>query len=162
MDVYGLRDWVLGIPGIEGLTISGGEPMQQADGLYLLVTLIHEKRPDFSIGIFSGYTEKQLEEGRWKWHSRATGEWIHGDGLVWAEIKKHLDFAIMGRFMQDLRCMDKPLCGSRNQEVVFFTDRYSAKDVKPTMVEMIISANDIITTGFPPPPEEETGDLVHA
>jgi anaerobic ribonucleoside-triphosphate reductase activating protein len=160
-DVYGLVDWVLGIEGIEGLTLSGGEPMQQVDSLFLLVTLLHEKRPDLSIGMFTGYTEKELESGRWRWHSRATGDWLKGDGAIWAEIKKHLDFAIMGRYNQLVRSNDKPLCGSRNQEVIFFTNRYSQKDLKPTMVEFEIDSDLVTITGFPPP-EEEIGDPVHA
>ena len=170
VDVFELADWILSIPDIEGLTVSGGEPMQQADRLFLLVSLLHERRPDFSIGMFTGYTQKELVEGRWKWHSRSTGDWLRGDTAIWLEIKKHLDFAIMGRYNKLVRTTNKPLCGSENQDVVFFTERYSQKDIPPTMVEFLIDENsDLVqVTGFPPEerpsedPPEEQGDTVHA
>jgi anaerobic ribonucleoside-triphosphate reductase activating protein len=152
IDVYSLADWILGIEGIEGITFSGGEPMQQAAQLYLLISLLHERRPGFSIGMFTGYTEKELEEGRFKWHSAETGDFIRGDRELWLEIKKHLDFAIMGRYNKLVRTNGKPLCGSENQQVVFFTNRYSQKDIPPTMVEFIIDPeNELVNiTGFPP------------
>jgi len=51
------------------------------------------------------------------------------------------------------KCNDKPLCGSRNQEIVFFSNRYSPCDLAPQGYEVTISGDggSAITTGFPPP-----------
>ena len=38
--VCSLVDWVLGIPGIEGVTFSGGEPFQQPGALHLFCTAV--------------------------------------------------------------------------------------------------------------------------
>src|SRR5215469_3375645 len=48
-------EWILGCLGIEGVTFSGGEPFQQASDLHRLCEYIRLRRPDLSIGVFSGY-----------------------------------------------------------------------------------------------------------
>jgi anaerobic ribonucleoside-triphosphate reductase activating protein len=45
---------------IEGVTLSGGEPMQQALDLLHLIRLLKRARPELSIGMYSGYTERDL------------------------------------------------------------------------------------------------------
>ena len=81
------------------------------------------------------------------------GEWIlscpdvEGD-----QIRQFLDFGVLGRFRESMACRDKPLCGSRNQEVVFFTNRYSQRDLEPQGYEVNISSEGTLATitGFPP------------
>ncbi|MEZ5352970.1 MAG: 4Fe-4S cluster-binding domain-containing protein [Bryobacteraceae bacterium] len=51
--------------GIEGLTISGGEPMHQADELCELAERVHAAAPRLSFGMFSGYYERELDAGRY-------------------------------------------------------------------------------------------------
>ena len=59
-----LADWVLSREGITGVTFSGGEPLEQLeDGLDLTIGLVRNRRPDFSIGIFTGYTLQELGTG---------------------------------------------------------------------------------------------------
>jgi anaerobic ribonucleoside-triphosphate reductase activating protein len=147
--IHEIQDWILGLRDIEGITFSGGEPMQHAPDLYLLVAFIREKRPDLSIGMFTGYSLKELEEGRWRWHSNYDAEFKAGDVPIWKEIKKHLDFAIMGRYNQMVQTSELPLRGSRNQTVEFFTKRYSEKDLKDQEVELTITDNLVQVTGFP-------------
>jgi len=50
---------------ISGLTISGGEPLEQAPGLVQLVENVRGQFPDLSIGLFSGYSETELDRGRY-------------------------------------------------------------------------------------------------
>src|SRR5262245_24598549 len=52
------------IRAIEGVTFSGGEPMQQALDLLNLIRLLKRTRPELSIGMYSGYSERELESGR--------------------------------------------------------------------------------------------------
>jgi hypothetical protein len=100
--------------------------------------------------VFTGYTLREFEQGRW--HRRNTdGGWINGDARLFTQIGQFLDFAVCGRFWQPIACTNKPLCGSRNQEVVFFSDRYSQQDLQPQGYEVTISENSVtaISTGFP-------------
>src|SRR4051812_24288102 len=84
-----IQDWILSLKDIEGITFSGGEPMQQAPYLYTLVAFIREKRADLTIGMYTGYTEKELENGNFKWKSAFDADWVRGSKQLWAEIKKH-------------------------------------------------------------------------
>src|SRR4030095_351006 len=46
---------------LEGVTFSGGEPMQQALELLDVVRLLKRARPELSVGMYSGYTELELD-----------------------------------------------------------------------------------------------------
>lgn len=148
-----VAEWILSCQKIEGVTFSGGEPFQQADDLRRLCEYIKLGRPDFSIGVFSGYTLEELVCGRWHWKASRADGWITGDPDLFEEIRRFLDFGVFGRFRQTMACSDKALCGSRNQEVVFFTNRYSTADLMPQGFEVTISADGrgAVITGFPPP-----------
>src|SRR5258708_6434891 len=144
-------EWILACPGIEGVTFSGGEPFQQAPELRQLCEHIRARKPALSIGVFTGYTLRELVQGHWHWRNRDGGG-ADGDAPVVTEIRQFLDFAVFGRFRQPVSFSDKPLCGSPNQEVVFFSDRYSQQDLQPQGYEVTISENGAtaIITGFPP------------
>jgi anaerobic ribonucleoside-triphosphate reductase activating protein len=148
-----VAEWILSCQGIEGVTFSGGEPFQQADDLRRLCGYIKLGRPDFSIGVFSGYTLEEFVCGRWHWKAPGADGWITGDPDLFEEIRRFLDFGVFGRFRQSMACSDKALCGSRNQEVVFFTNRYSSADLMPQGFEVTIGADGrgAVITGFPPP-----------
>jgi anaerobic ribonucleoside-triphosphate reductase activating protein len=144
---------ILACEGIDGVTFSGGEPFQQAADLRQLCEYIKLRRPDLSIGVFSGYTLQELLCGRWHWKGLDKDGWINGDRILFEAIKQFLDFGVFGRFRRTLVCTDKPLCGSRNQEVVFFSNRYAPRDLVPQAYEVTISEDggSAIITGFPPP-----------
>ena len=106
---------------LEGITFSGGEPMQQADSLLRLIQSLRRQAPELSFGMFSGYAERELDQGQY---------WIWGDGSseqhrkrLWQEIRACLDFAILGRFNQ-AQPSNMPLRTSRNQVLRLFTNRY--------------------------------------
>lgn len=143
--------WILACPGIQGVTFSGGEPFQQAPELRLICEHLIVKRPNLSIGVFTGYTLSELVQGRWHWRT-SDGGWTRGDARLFDQIRQYLDFAVCGRFWQAMACNDKPLRSSRNQEVVFFSERYSQQDLEPQGYEVTISENGAtaIITGFPP------------
>ena len=148
-----IGEWILACDGIEGVTFSGGEPFQQADDLRRLCEYIKLGRPDLSIGAFSGYMLEELVGGRWHWKASGADRWIAGDPDLFEAIRRFLDFGVFGRFRQSMACSDKALCGSRNQEVVFFTNRYSPGDLMPQGFEVTISVDGkgAVITGFPPP-----------
>jgi anaerobic ribonucleoside-triphosphate reductase activating protein len=145
--------WILACPGIEGVTFSGGEPFQQAPGLLELCECVKAERPHLSLGIFSGYTIKELAAGRWQYRCSQDRLWHQGTAALFNQIAAHLDFGVFGRFATGRASTEKPLCGSRNQEVVFFTDRYSERDLEPQSCEINLShdGSEMTVTGFPPP-----------
>ncbi|MEQ1887258.1 MAG: 4Fe-4S single cluster domain-containing protein [Bryobacteraceae bacterium] len=131
---------------IEGVTFSGGEPMQQAPDLLALIRLLKRTRPEISIGMYSGYTERELDGGRF---------WTH-DGIaqetrrrIWADFKQHLDFAVLGRFVA-ARPSKLPMRTSANQVLRLFSDRYREEHFNPLEFEVNIeSAGLVQITGFP-------------
>lgn len=147
-----LVDWILSCTNIEGVTFSGGEPFQQAIDLLHVCELLKQSRPAFSLGIFSGYSIRELEAGRFQYRRAGVPTWLRGSAFLYQQIRTHLDFGIFGRFTKALYTSEKPLCGSKNQDVVFFSDRYSAKDLQPQTIEILISEDgmDATFTGFPP------------
>jgi anaerobic ribonucleoside-triphosphate reductase activating protein len=146
--VEDLAQQILSIDGIEGVTFSGGEPIQQAPSLARLVERLKTARPDFSIGMYTGYTEKELDEGSFEWH--VSPMVFPGSPILWKIIKRHLDFAVMGRYNQLQRTSELSLRGSANQKVVFFSDRYNEASLKPQYVEITIAPGGVTKlTGFP-------------
>ena len=131
---------------IDGVTFSGGEPMQQALDLLDLIRLLKRARPELSIGMYSGYTQHELDSGCfWTRHGIAQ-EARH---RVWTEIKQNLDFAVLGRFVAAKPCK-LPMRTSANQVLHLFSNRYREEHFKPLEFEVNIeSAGLVQITGFP-------------
>lgn len=91
-------EWILSCTGIDGVTFSGGEPLQQAPELRALCEYVRLKQPLLSIGLFSGYSVRELAEGRWHWRPSTGGDWFKGDSRLFDQIKQFLDFGVFGRF----------------------------------------------------------------
>ena len=131
---------------IEGVTFSGGEPMQQASDLRALMRLLKGARPEISIGMYSGYTERELENGRF-WTSCGDGHETRCQH--WIDIKQHLDFAVLARFVAARPCK-LPLRTSANQALRLFSDRYSEDQFNSLEVEVNIEPQGLTQiTGFP-------------
>ncbi len=144
--------WILACRDIEGVTFSGGEPFQQAPDLLELCKYVKARRPHLSLGIFSGYSIKELAAGRWQYRCGQDKLWHQGTTALFSPIAAHLDFGVFGRFAKAQASGHKPLCGSRNQQVIFFTDRYSEQDLEPQSCEINLSldGSEMTVTGFPP------------
>ena len=98
---------------IEGITLSGGEPLQQASAvLELLATL--RSTTDLSVVLFSGYTREEID-------ALPDGPSVLG----------HLDVLIDGRYEAPRR-LGTGLRGSHNQRVHLMTGRYSHADIAAT------------------------------
>jgi anaerobic ribonucleoside-triphosphate reductase activating protein len=132
---------------LDGITFSGGEPIQQADSLLDLMHSLRRQSPALSLGMFSGYAEHELDQGQY---------WVWGDGSseqhrkrLWQEIRAHLDFAILGRFVQ-AQPSNMPLRTSRNQVLRLFADRYTPADFSEQLTEVSIhEGGRAEVTGFP-------------
>ncbi len=131
---------------IEGVTFSGGEPMQQALDLLEVVRLLKRARPEISIGMYSGYTERELDSGRF-WTRCGIAQ--EARRRVWADIKQELDFAVLGRFVA-ARPSKFPMRTSANQVLRLFSDRYGEEHFTPLEFEVHIEAQGLTQiTGFP-------------
>jgi anaerobic ribonucleoside-triphosphate reductase activating protein len=123
---------VLGIADVEGVTFSGGEPMQQGPALATLMSILKARRPSFSIGMYSGYSERELDPS-----------------AVWRDVRQHLDFAVLGRFVA-AKPSSLPLRTSANQILRLFSGRYCEEDFQPQECEVQITQDGLVQiTGFP-------------
>jgi anaerobic ribonucleoside-triphosphate reductase activating protein len=131
---------------LEGVTFSGGEPMQQGEALLEVMREIRRVAPAVSLGMFTGYTESELAAGRYVTRPRATAEQKRE---LWRTIQELLDFAVMGRYEETLP-VKEPLRTSRNQRLVLFTNRYQDGDFGPQLLEISIAeSGKSVLTGFP-------------
>ena len=149
VDVASVVEWVADLKSnrlIDGLTISGGEPMQQAGAVLALLQALRLRVPEISIGVFSGYTAAELARGAFL--SRDADPASHQANL-WRAIRLHLDFAVLGRF-NGHRPSNQPLVSSQNQALLLLSDRHSSSDFSPLSVEITIDTLGITQiTGFP-------------
>ena len=131
---------------IEGVTFSGGEPMQQALDLLDLIHLLKRAQPEISIGMYSGYTQRELDGGRF-WTRDGIAQ--EARRRVWADIKQELDFAVLGRFVAAMPSKF-PMRTSANQVLRLFSDRYREEHFTPLEFEVHIEAQGLTQiTGFP-------------
>jgi anaerobic ribonucleoside-triphosphate reductase activating protein len=117
---------------IEGLTLSGGEPMQQAEAAAEL--LAGARALGLSTLVFSGYTREEIEE------------LPHGKAAL-----ASIDVLVDGRYRSTER-LGEGLRGSRNQRILLLSDRYTQADVEATPVAEIRIARDgqLVLTGVNP------------
>ena len=118
--------------GIEGLTLSGGEPLQQPEAAAALLRAA--RAHDLSTLVFSGYTIEEIRA-------------LPGGPAVLAE----LDVLVDGRYVAGER-LGAGLRGSANQRIQLLTARYTLADVEATPVaEIRIAKNgEAILTGVNP------------
>lgn len=143
------------LPGTKGITVSGGEPMHQAVSLLAFFKAVRARRPDFSLGMFTGYTWHELIAGTYDLLEPLPERYrqstlMRDRDLVWHALYPMLDFVKMGRWDATQPGNDAPLCTSANQELILPTIRYKREDFGPNVMEFNIEADGIVTiTGFP-------------
>jgi anaerobic ribonucleoside-triphosphate reductase activating protein len=135
-----------GLERLEGVTFSGGEPMQQAEALLNLMDAIRQAAPSVSFGVFTGYTEAELATGQYVTRPQVAPERKQD---LWRGVQRLLDFAVMGRYDGTQPAME-PLRTSWNQRLVLFSDRYQVGDFGPQLIEISVgSTGKTVLTGFP-------------
>ena len=93
---------------LEGITISGGEPFDQAESLSELLDRLHAVRPEWNVLVYTGYRIEQLRTDP-----------------VQARLLGCIDILADGPYRQDMPRVH-PLTGSGNQRVHYLTLRGQA------------------------------------
>jgi anaerobic ribonucleoside-triphosphate reductase activating protein len=122
---------ILSLPGLEGVTVSGGEPFQQPAAL---AALVHElRRSRLGILVFSGYPIERI---------RAMPE---GPAAL-----RSIDALVAGPYVRALRC-GRELLGSSNQRLHLLSGRYSPADFGALPRSEVILHRDgtLTVSGFP-------------
>ncbi len=120
---------------VEGVTLLGGEPFAQAEGLAVFAGLVRDA--GLSVMVFSGYTLDEL---------RAMGDPSVGALLA------QTDLLVDGRYERALRTTERRWVGSTNQRVHFLTGRYSPEDPRfaaRNTVEVHLVDGEVIVNGWP-------------
>jgi anaerobic ribonucleoside-triphosphate reductase activating protein len=90
---------------IEGVTVLGGEPMDQAEALLPLLTGV--KDAGLSLVVFTGYEREQIRDAAGK------------------KIIALCDILIDGPYIHEYTDFSRPWIGSANQQIHFLTERYA-------------------------------------
>ena len=118
--------------GIDGLTVSGGEPFNQPHGLASLLALARNGY-GLSTVVYTGFTIEELRNDTQR-----------------APVLEYIDVLIDGPYKEDLRETTLLARGSTNQRLIFLTNRYGIDDFyMPAKAELTISSEGVVIgTGF--------------
>ena len=121
--------------GLEGISLIGGEPLLQVRGLSQLASWC--KSHQLTVLVFTGFLYQEL---------------IDSNDLYINTLLANVDILVDGLYDRNLPDTERDWVGSRNQRVVFLTDRYS-KGVEvqkhERMVEFQITDSTISMNGWP-------------
>lgn len=119
-----------------GITISGGDPLEQSQALLELLTLLRNEFDD--ILVYTGFEFQDIQ-----------------DGLVGIEAKKcldYLDVLIDGKYIDELNDKDCVLRGSSNQNIHFITKGlapiYAEYMKQGRILENFVHNQNTIVTGI--------------
>lgn len=137
IDIFKLADYIISTPDIQGLTVSGGEPMLQASALCELFTYLRKNR-DISIICYTGFTLSQLQN--------------NSDANI-DKLLTLIDVLIDGQYIASLND-NQGWRGSSNQVVHFLTNRHLHQanlfTDRPRDVELHIYDESTLMVGVPP------------
>lgn len=119
--------------GVTGVTISGGEPLQQTEGTVALLELVRQKT-DLSAVVFTGFSFEEVSAMP-----------------VFQRLKNCVDALICGRYVESMR-VATGLQGSTNKTFHYFSERYQQSDFDDVSVgEVIIDEKGrLVLTGIDP------------
>ena len=117
---------------LEGVTISGGDPLEQEEELLELLFLLKEIKLPKGIILFTGFSRNEIRENP-----------------IREKCLSYIDVLIDGRYEEELKT-DSSLRGSSNQEFYFFSDKISREELFfDQEIELSLENDKIVMTGFP-------------
>lgn len=84
---------------IAGITLTGGEPMEQPEACFELIHKVRDKRPDLDVWMYTGYSLDDLP-----------------DNLI--PLAQSVDVIVDGAYIEAERSMDLRFRGSKNQRII--------------------------------------------
>jgi len=127
---------ITAVPDIEGLTVTGGEPFEQAAAVGRLCRLV--RKSGLSVMVFTGWTYESI---------------CQSDDQRVRDLLGQIDILVDGPFIKRLAEEKLLWRGSSNQQIRFLTDRYSPDVLQDshTQVEAVLKqgAKGVLMTGFP-------------
>ena len=117
---------------VDGITISGGDPLEQEDELLELLMLLSTCNFKKGVILFSGFTRAEISSN-----------------IIREKCLSYIDVLIDGRYEKNLK-VDFSLRGSSNQEFYFFSNKISSNELCfDQEIEISSLEGDIMMTGFP-------------
>jgi len=117
---------------VSGVTITGGDPLEQPEELLELLVLLESLNLSNGIILFTGFT---IDE-------------INKDFLLRKSLN-YIDVLIDGRFEKDQR-ISSSLRGSENQNIIYFSSKIKEEELNIDQeVEVCLEGDIISVTGFP-------------
>ena len=117
---------------VDGITISGGDPLEQEYELLELLMLLSSMHFKKGIILFSGFTRAEISRDP-----------------IREKCLSYIDVLIDGRYEKNLK-IDFSLRGSSNQEFYFFSNKISSDELYfDQEIEISVLEGDIMMTGFP-------------
>ena len=101
--VESLVEQITKTEGIEGITILGGEPLEQAEAVHELIMRV--KKVGLSVFLYSGFERDELDE-------------------IQQACVNESDIVVLGRYVEEKRDVNLRWRGSSNQILEFPTERY--------------------------------------
>ena len=98
-------------PLLDGITLSGGEPLLQAEKLVPLARSVKER--NLSVVVYSGYIFEEIIKNE-----------------QWLKLMRFTDILVDGRFEKDKRSLDLLFRGSSNQRVIDVKKSLESGEVK--------------------------------
>lgn len=137
--VEALAAEVCAAPGVEGLTVVGGEPFAQARALAPLAERV--RAAGRSVLVFTGFTYERLVSGGDPHHARLLAA---------------CDLLVDGPFVAQRLDRGRRWVGSSNQRVRFLSERYAhlraeegAWEEGPNTIELRLRGGELTVNGFP-------------
>ncbi len=133
---------------IEGITISGGEPLQQQAGVANLLRQLKAKT-SLSVILFTGFSWEELTQMGQKAQARVAIEQKATSFPL--ALLEDVDVLIAGRYLA-VQHLARDLRGSANKLTYFLTDRYTESEMQliPPAEVVITPEGEIIMSGIDP------------
>lgn len=134
-DVEELARALLADGTLEGISLLGGEPTEQAEGCAALAAAV--QRGGLSVMLYTGYTLAELR-------ARKSA---HVEQLL-----AHCDLVVDGRYERDQHDTTRRWIGSKNQTLHFLSPRYRADDPRfaaPNTIELRLDRGGVTVNGWP-------------
>jgi anaerobic ribonucleoside-triphosphate reductase activating protein len=132
LSLRSLIHWLLRLGPRRGLSISGGEPQEQATAVKALLQALRKVLPTWDSVLFTGY---------------APEEWAPEQQAVAALC----DCVIAGPFRQELTAGHTSYLASTNQQLLLASGRITAAEMSRTEWELVVPpAGGLALRGFPP------------